>query len=200
MRIVVVGSINMDVVARVPRVPAPGETLLATGSFRGGGGKGANQVIAVARAGGADAAFVGADAAFVGAVGDDPDGQALRAALVRDGIDVTGLAVRPGTPSGAALISVAEDGENAIVVVPGANAGLTELTPRQCDVVATADAVVAQLEIPVAGVLQAAGARAPHAPLVLNASPSAALAVSRPGAQDAVPIAADVDRMREGAA
>lgn len=168
MSVVVVGSVNMDVVARVPHIPAPGETLLATDTSRGGGGKGANQAVAAARAG-------GARTAFVGAVGDDGDGAALRAALAQDGIDLDGL-VTVDAPTGAALISVADDGENAIVVIPGANGAFFDLDPAQRSLVGSADVVLAQLEIPVATVRIAAAARREGAVVVLNAAPSGALA------------------------
>ena len=175
MTVAVVGSVNMDVVARVPRIPGPGETLLATGVSRGGGGKGANQAVAAARAG-------GAPSVFVGAVGADADGDALRAALAADGIDISGL-VTASAPTGVALISVSDDGENAIVVVAGANATVDRLADDQRALVAAADVVLAQLEIPVAGVLAAAAARADHAPFVLNAAPSGALAERGAGAR-----------------
>lgn len=165
MRVAVVGSVNMDVVARVDHIPAPGETLLARSSSRGGGGKGANQAVAAARA-------RGASVAFIGSVGDDVDGRALRAALEADGIDVSGLESST-SPTGLALISVGDDGENAIVVIAGANATGAELSPRQQALVSGADVVVAQLEIPPARVLEAARLRGPGALFVLNASPSA---------------------------
>lgn len=165
MKVAVVGSVNMDVVARVSHVPRPGETLLAQSSSRGGGGKGANQAVAAARAG-------GAAVAFIGAVGRDSDGEVLRAALEADGIDVTGLELDPA-PTGTALISVADDGENAIVVLAGANASDAALTERQRALVADADAVVAQLEIPAERVLTASALRSSEAVFVLNASPSA---------------------------
>ncbi|MEU1972201.1 PfkB family carbohydrate kinase [Microbacterium sp. NPDC019599] len=165
MKVAVVGSVNMDVVARVAHVPAPGETLLARSWSRGGGGKGANQAVAAARA-------AAASVAFIGAVGDDGDGQALRAGLESDGIDVTGLESAEA-PTGVALISVGDDGENAIVVVAGANATASPLSPQQTAVVADADVVVAQLEIPVERVLEASRLRRPDALFVLNASPSA---------------------------
>ncbi|KQZ86134.1 hypothetical protein ASD56_07700 [Microbacterium sp. Root166] len=168
MKVAVVGSVNMDVVARVSHVPRPGETLLAQSSSRGGGGKGANQAVAAARAG-------GAEVAFIGAVGRDSDGEVLRAALEVEGIDVTGLEVDPA-PTGTALISVADDGENAIVVIAGANASDAALTERQRALVAGADVVVAQLEIPAERVLTASALRSTEAVFVLNASPSAPFA------------------------
>ncbi|OCG73599.1 PfkB family carbohydrate kinase [Microbacterium sediminis] len=167
MTVAVVGSINMDVVARVPRIPGPGETLLASGSSRGGGGKGANQAVAAARAG-------GVPTAFIGAVGDDADGAQLRAWLEDDGIDVSGLS-RDEAPSGVALIAVSDDAENSIIVVPGANQSLTALADAQRALVAGADVIAAQLEIPIDLVVAAAEARGEGALFVLNAAPSAPL-------------------------
>ena len=168
MKVAVVGSINMDVVARVEHVPLAGETLLARSSSRGGGGKGANQAVAAARA-------RGAAVAFIGAVGDDGDGLALRAALVMDGIDVTGMQ-STDSPTGVALISVADDGENAIVVIPGANTARAALSERQSELIAGADVIIAQLEIPTDRVLEAARLRRTGSLFVLNASPSAPFA------------------------
>ncbi|WP_105567741.1 ribokinase [Microbacterium halophytorum] len=167
MSVAVVGSVNMDVVARVPRIPSPGETLLARSSSRGGGGKGANQAVGAARAG-------GAQTAFIGAVGDDADGAQLRAWLEADGIDVSGLET-VAEPSGVALISVDDDAENTIVVVAGANRALTSLTARQRAIIEAADAVAAQLEVSIELVEAAADAARGPAQFVLNAAPSEAL-------------------------
>jgi ribokinase len=126
--VVVVGSVNADLSARVARIPAPGETVLATGFARSPGGKGGNQAVGAARAG-------GADVAFVGAVGTDGDGAWLADRLAASGVDVATL-TRVEGPSGQALISVDAAGENAIVVVSGANGAFTELTPEQKDAIA----------------------------------------------------------------
>lgn len=167
MNVVVVGSVNTDVVARVARIPSPGETLLGSDLARYGGGKGANQAVAAARAG-------GADVAFVGAVGEDPDADARRTALEADGIDTGGLVTVP-VPTGTALITVAEDGENAIVVAAGANGAREELTEGQLEVLARAEVVITQLEVPIPLVLQA-GRRRPEGSLfLLNAAPSTAM-------------------------
>lgn len=166
MRVVVVGSVNRDVVARVERIPGPGETVLASSLQRTPGGKGGNQAVAAARAG-------GAPVAFVGAVGDDPDGEYLRAALAGAGVDVSGLETTTTAPTGTALISVDDAGENAIVVVAGANAASDALTARQRELVASARVLVTQLEVPVALVREAAAARPDGAWHVLNAAPSA---------------------------
>lgn len=180
MSVVVVGSINQDVVARVARIPAPGETLLASSLVRTGGGKGANQAVAARRAG-------GAAVAFVGAVGTDAAGETLRSALAADGIDVEGV-VQVDEVTGTALISVDVSGENAIVVAAGANAARDALTDTQRAVVASASVLLTQLEIPVALVRDAAGARREDAWHVLNAAPSAPFASAR----DALLAATDV--------
>src|SRR5690242_10791402 len=110
--IVVLGSANMDLVVRQPRLPHPGETMFGSSFDTVPGGKGLNQAIAAAR--------VGGDVAFLGAVGVDPFGSALRETLADAGVDVAGLA-RVERPTGTAHISVLDGAENAIVVVPGAN-------------------------------------------------------------------------------
>ncbi|WP_435742584.1 ribokinase [Microbacterium sp. PMB16] len=163
--VVIVGSINQDIVAQVERIPAPGETVLASTLLRTGGGKGANQAVAARRAG-------GASVAFVGAVGTDADGDALRSALVADGIDVSGLSQLDG-PSGTALIAVDAAAENTIVVVPGANAALSNLSAVQHAVVAEARVLLTQLEIPISLVQDAAATRSAAAWHLLNAAPSA---------------------------
>ncbi|WP_298454885.1 PfkB family carbohydrate kinase [uncultured Cellulomonas sp.] len=162
--VAVVGSVNVDVVVRVPHLPGPGQTLLASGLTRGAGGKGANQAVAAARAG-------GAATAFVGVVGRDDDGAVLRTALADAGV-VTDALSESDEPTGTALICVSDDGENVIVVVGGANAGWQRLSAAQRAAVAAADVVLAQLEVPVDVVLQAAAVRRPAARFVLNAAPA----------------------------
>src|SRR3954464_7308487 len=166
-RIVVLGSANMDLVAVTARLPAPGETVLGRDFSSLPGGKGANQAVAVARAGGR--------CAFVGAVGTDAFGDTLRAALRSGGGDDQRVRVSPG-PSGVALIVVDGGGENTIVVAPGANATLTALGDADRAAIAAADALVCQLEIPVETVAAAARtARAAGVPVVLNAAPARGL-------------------------
>ncbi|HWS51624.1 MAG TPA: ribokinase, partial [Microbacterium sp.] len=165
MSVVIVGSINQDVVAQVERIPGPGETVLASSLLRSGGGKGANQAVAARRAG-------DASVAFIGAVGMDADGDALRAALVADGIDVSGLS-RVDAPTGTALISVDATAENSIVVVPGANAASEALTVKQRSVLASARILLTQLEIPIPLVEDAARTRPSGAWHLMNAAPSA---------------------------
>jgi ribokinase len=137
--IVVVGSANMDLVVRQPRLPRPGETIFGSEFVTVPGGKGLNQAVAAARAGG--------DVAFVGAVGDDAFGSALREQLASDGIDVAAVRTVAGA-TGTAHISVVDGGENSIVVVPGANGAADELTAGDRAVLADARYVVAQFERP----------------------------------------------------
>lgn len=113
-RIVVLGSLNMDIVLRVPHAPAAGETLRGHSIAHIPGGKGANQAVSCAREGGR----VG----MIGCVGNDAHGQALRDALERDGIDTAALRTSPSEPTGTALILVEDGGQNRIVMIPGANA------------------------------------------------------------------------------
>src|SRR3954451_2097972 len=115
-RVVVVGSMTVDHVLRVARLPAAGETGTATGGAAGLGGKGFNQAGTAARC--------GAEVVMVGCVGDDRDGDVLVAALRDEGIDAGSLRRRADRPTGSAQITVDELGRNTIVVVPGANAGV----------------------------------------------------------------------------
>ncbi|WP_129789753.1 ribokinase [Promicromonospora panici] len=162
-RVVVVGSANVDLVVDVPRHPAGGETILGGDLRRTPGGKGANQAVAAAQAG-------GADTTFVGALGRDESAGLLLASL--DGAGVrTDVVERVDAPSGTALITVSPDGENTIVVAPGANSRV-RVGPAQADRIAAADVVLAQLEIPLDTVLAAARARREGALFVLNAAPS----------------------------
>jgi ribokinase len=165
----VLGSINMDLVVRAPRLPDRGETLLGGPFARHPGGKGANQAVAAAR--------LGARVAMVGRVGADEHGRALVAGLAAEGIDVAGVAADPDAPTGVALITVDERGENTIVVSPGANAalGAAELEAA-LDLAASCDVVLAQLEVPLESVARAARvARAAGTLVVLNAAPAAPL-------------------------
>ncbi|MVU76265.1 ribokinase [Nocardia sp. ET3-3] len=162
-RIVVVGSINMDLVTTVGRRPEPGETVSGDGFALVPGGKGSNQAIAARRAGG--------EVEFVGAVGDDVFATALRDVLGRAGVGVSRLRTVPG-PSGIATIVVDGGGENTIIVVAGSNGRMTELTAADLDTIAAADVLMCQLEIPVPTVLAAARhARANGATVLLNPSP-----------------------------
>ncbi|MEV8564185.1 ribokinase [Streptomyces sp. NPDC051322] len=148
----VLGSTNMDLVAYVAAAPRRGETVTGREFRTVPGGKGANQAVAAARAGGA--------VTMIGAVGDDDFGSRLRVALAASGVEVSGLRTVPGA-SGTAHIVVDDEGGNAIVVVPGANGTVTSLTAEDEDRIAASGALLLQLELPMAGVL--AGARAAHA-------------------------------------
>jgi ribokinase len=117
--LLVLGSANRDYTVKVERQPAPGETVLGSSLNVATGGKGANQAAAAARA--------GARAIFIGAVGDDTVGSEILADLLARGVDVS-LVSRSSEPSGVALITVSSDGENSIVVAPGANATLVPTT------------------------------------------------------------------------
>ena len=164
VEVVVLGSANLDVVLQVEAIPAPGETVLATGRIGHPGGKGLNQAVAAARS--------GARTAFVGALGSEDDAEQLVSALRDARIDTS--AVRRVTgPSGAAFVVVQASGENAIVVDPGANASLTSLDAAGRAVVGDCRLILAQLEIPLAVVMEAAHvARANGATFVLNAAPA----------------------------
>jgi ribokinase len=143
-RVVVVGSINMDLVVTTDHIPVPGETVLG-GSFSTlPGGKGANQAVAAARA--------GAAVTMVGRLGPDAFGDALRSGLIDERVDVTHVGTCKHDPSGVALISVADSGENAIVVAPGANATIRSVhidDAAQAGVFEDGGILLTQLEIPV---------------------------------------------------
>jgi len=138
--IVIVGSITMDLVARTPKIPAIGQTLIGTGFETTPGGKGANQAVAAAR--------LGYPAAMVGKVGDDVYGPALIENLKRAGVETAGMTVTAGS-SGLAPMFVAEDGQNAIVVVPGANTKMDRAAvDSHAELIRSAGMVLCQLEIP----------------------------------------------------
>ncbi|MEV6557813.1 ribokinase [Nocardia sp. NPDC051756] len=162
--IAVLGSINMDLVTTTERRPVPGETVLGTGFAMVPGGKGSNQAIAARRAGGA--------VQFLGAVGDDVFAAELRRVLTDSGVGIERLRTVDG-PSGVAAIVVDGGGENSIIVVGGANARMTELTDADLEVIAGADILLCQLEIPIDTVAAAARhARANGTTVVLNPSPT----------------------------
>ena len=164
--VVVVGSLNMDYVVRVPRLPAPGETVSGDDVFRNPGGKGANQAIAAAR--------LGQRVAMIGRVGDDDAGRTLIDALRSEGVDVSTIVVDADGPSGAAFIPVAPDGENQIVVSPGANARLThDDVDAGRSLLRSAKVVLAQLEIPFAAVQAAASSAG--GTVILNPAPAQAV-------------------------
>lgn len=165
-RLVVVGSSNTDMVIRVPQLPAPGETVLGGTFSTAGGGKGANQAVAAARAGG--------DASLVACVGRDAFGDAALAAFAAAGINTDHCVVDPQAPSGVAQILVDAQGENSIAVAPGANACLQ---PRHIEkasrLLEKAAVVLLQLETPMETVLAAARrASQADAVVILNPAPA----------------------------
>jgi ribokinase len=165
-KIVVIGSSNTDMVVRTPAIPRPGETVLGGEFFMAPGGKGANQAVAAARAGG--------EVYFIARIGDDVFGRQSLDGFVRDGIRVDYLVKDKAAPSGVALIIVGPDGENSIAVASGANARLAvEDVARARPVIASADVVLTQLESPPDAVRQAIEAAAAAAvPVILNPAPA----------------------------
>lgn len=157
MSVTVVGSVNLDLVAALPRLPDPGETLTATGLTRTPGGKGANQALAARR--------LGLPVRLVAAVGTDPEADAALELLCREGVGLDRLQ-RVAEPTGLALITVDTAGETTIVVVPGANAALRV----DSEDVAGADAVLTVLEVPDHAVV--AVAQYATGLFVLNAAPA----------------------------
>lgn len=142
-KIVVVGSINADLTTRVARHPHPGETLMGEGGHFSAGGKGANQAVA--------AGLLGANVSLVGAVGNDPQAQAATQHFERARIDTSSIVITD-LPTGLAVITVSDDGENTIVVVPGANAAVTETSLKVSQqLIEEADIVLLQGEIPASG-------------------------------------------------
>ena len=142
--IVVVGSVNVDLLAQVQRHPRPGETLHGTGGQMLPGGKGANQAVAAAR--------LGARVAMVGAVGSDVQAEAALSALREAGVDLGHVAEIEG-PTGLAIVTVAEDGENSIVVIAGANDAMgADRVRAAAEVISAARIVVCQGEIPRDGI------------------------------------------------
>lgn len=168
--IVVVGSVNADLVLEVPRHPHPGETLLGHAISVLPGGKGANQAVAAAR--------LGARVAMVGAVGTDVYADPALAELSSAGVDLSGVR-RVAGPTGLAVVTVADDAENSIVVIAGANATTDEAAVASAaDTIAGAAVCVLQAEIPLDGVIQAA--RIAHDAgrrVVLNVAPACQLPV-----------------------
>jgi len=149
VNVTVVGSLNMDLVVKAPRLPAVGETVTkgTFGTFPGG--KGANQAVAAAR--------LGARVGMVGAIGKDAFGSQLRDGLRRDGVDVSHVIEIDDAPSGVALITVGSQGQNTIVVAPGANWRMTTAhVDAAADLIARSQILLIQLEIPIETVTRAA--------------------------------------------
>ena len=139
-KVVVIGSLNMDLVTRAPRLPRGGETLIGQSFSTVSGGKGANQAVAAAR--------LGAEVSMVGCIGSDAYGQQLRNALLAEQIDCDAISIVDGA-SGVALIVVDDNSQNAIVIVAGANGALTPgVIDRFDSVLQAADVIICQLEVP----------------------------------------------------
>ncbi len=165
-RIVVIGSVNTDMVVTLPHLPSAGETVLGGTFAMVRGGKGANQAVAAARAGGT--------VSFIGRVGDDAFGAQARSAMAAEGIDTAMLVADLAMPSGVALITVDAHGENAIAVAPGANGNVTpDDVLRGRNMIASADILIAQLEVPLESIRIAAGVAADAGiPFLLNPAPA----------------------------
>jgi len=175
-RLTVLGSLNMDISVTVPALPGPGATVLGGAAAIAPGGKGANQAVAAARLG----ADSGIRVRMVGCVGDDDFGRTLRATLTREGIDDRAVRTVPGAPTGIAMITVDESGENMITVAPGANheVGEPELAALSESAADPARVLVVSAEVPVPVILAALGAGSAEPPAgsqpltVLNLAPA----------------------------
>ncbi|GAA5185315.1 ribokinase [Rugosimonospora acidiphila] len=181
-RVVVVGSANVDMIVRVEHLPEPGQTLLGTDVALRTGGKGANQAVAACR--------LGAETLLYAAVGTDAFGLQTREALAAEGVRLDHLVEVDGASTGMAMIMVAADGENTIVVAPGANHALdASATAGLAGVLAPGAVLAAQLEVPIDTCLAAADvARRAGARVVLNAAP-----LPKPGEPDFVALLRAVD-------
>ena len=169
MNIVVVGSINMDLVVRMPQIPKPGETLLG-GVFKTfPGGKGANQAVAAAR--------LGAQVTMIGCVGDDAFGREMRATLESEGINTTHILVHSVAATGVALIQVDSQGQNSIAVASGANFRLTSTdVEKAMQTIGEFNALVMPLETPLETIYAAAKiASSRGAKVLLNPAPAQVL-------------------------
>ena len=168
-RILVIGSANTDMVIKTAKFPAPGETLLGGKFFMFQGGKGANQAVAASRLGG--------EVTFIARVGNDMFGRQAVEQYSKEGINTQHIVADTNSHSGVALITVDKNGENTIVVAPGANGNLSPNDLSHCDdAFRKTDLVLLQLEIPVATVVHAAKTAAGHGKrVILNPAPAAAL-------------------------
>lgn len=165
-KILVIGSSNTDMIVKVPQIPQPGQTVLGGEFITAAGGKGANQAVGAARAGG--------DVTLIARVGDDMFGRRAVEGFQKDGIHVDYVVRCPQSPTGVALIFVAAGGQNSIAVAPGANAKLsTADVHRAAAAFEGATAVIMQLETPLNTVMDAAElATHHHVPVILNPAPA----------------------------
>lgn len=167
-KVVIAGSTNMDMVVNAPRIPKPGETILADTFFMNPGGKGANQAVAVARLGG--------DATFITKVGNDVFGHQSSLLFDEEGIETKYVFTDDENPSGVALITVDNQGENSIVVAPGANSALTKIDFSEVVLsdIEQAEILLMQLEIPMETVFFLADyAYSKNVKVILNPAPMA---------------------------
>lgn len=164
-KIIVIGSTNMDMVVKTDHIPKPGETVLGGTFFMNPGGKGANQAVAVSRLGG--------DVTFVSKIGNDIFGKQSSKIFDDEGVDIGGIYAEDNSPSGIALITVDEKGENSIVVAPGANAFLDENNVRQAmEKYGDCEIMLLQLEIQIETVAYAIRyANHNHIQVILNPAP-----------------------------
>jgi ribokinase len=168
-KLLVLGSLNLDLVLHVPRMPAAGETLASDASATFCGGKGANQAVACAR--------MGAVVSMIGRIGDDPAGAMLRTALTDEGINPAGVVVTEGVASGTAAILLTPDGQNRIILAAGANGRVSPKdVAAQATLFESARMLVCQLEVPLETVEAAAAYAATRSiPVLLNPAPARAL-------------------------
>jgi ribokinase len=168
-KIIVVGSINTDLVVRAAHIPAPGETILGSSFFITGGGKGANQAVAVAKLCG--------HAYMIGKVGNDVFGEQAILNLQHENVDTNFVYTTDQQPSGVALIAVADSGENSIIVAPGSNSALTKEDILKAEqIISQCEYVLMQLEIPfetVAATIELA--KKHNKKIILNPAPAAEL-------------------------
>ena len=172
-RILVIGSINMDVVLRAEKFPAPGETVVGTDLSLIPGGKGANQAVALSR--------LGASSSLLGCVGKDPWGEELIEKLEENGVDTVNVTSHESLPTGNATIIVDSEGENRIVLIAGANDALRPgLVDAALDAESSCDAILLQLEIPLRTVYHAISTGAARGiPVILDAGPPRAVPLEK---------------------
>ena len=166
-RLTVLGSLNMDISVTVPSLPGPGATVLGRAAVFAPGGKGANQAVAAARLGG-DGLIV----AMIGCTGDDDFGRTLRAALHAEGVDDSAVRTVAGVPTGIAMITVDQAGENIITVAPGANRELSAADIADVGRTAASHVLAISAEVPVPVISAALAAAAGRALRVLNLAPA----------------------------
>ncbi len=164
-KIVVIGSANTDMVVKSAKLPLPGETLLGGAFFMNAGGKGANQAVAAARAGG--------NVTLIAKVGNDIFGKQTIEGLQKENINTDYVFVDDTAPSGTALIMVNDDGENCIVVAPGANANLLPADIERVKNILDAEIILMQLEIPMATIIEAVKlAKSNNKKVIINPAPA----------------------------